>query len=218
MRPFTSTPTVADDSLASSDDPRHVVSLSAALREQAAHTWYRVQRCGEGTNRPNGPARYDSRQDEAGATVTTAAHARPAAGGQARVLGVVCAAIFLSALNGSIVNVVLPVIGQELVVEPAVLGWVVTAYSNMLFFLGGSLGETLTTAMLSARAAATDAINLLHDGAGVGFSDAFLLLMVPVILALALTAAVPGRVGREPLEATPAAASTAPVAEPGDSS
>ena len=32
-------------------------------------------------------------------------------------------------LNGSIVNVVLPVIGHELAVEPALLGWVVTAYS-----------------------------------------------------------------------------------------
>ena len=41
------------------------------------------------------------------------------AGSEARVLAVVCAAIFLSVLNGSIVNVALPVIGQDLAVEPA---------------------------------------------------------------------------------------------------
>lgn len=129
MRPFTSSPTVGDDSLAPDDEPRHAVSLSATLREQAAHTWYRVQRCWEGTNRPNAPARYDSGRDEAPTIVTAHAHTGSAASARARVLAVVCAAVFLSVLNGSIVNVVLPVIGQELVVEPALLGWVVTAYS-----------------------------------------------------------------------------------------
>ena len=80
--------------------------------------------------------------------------------------------------------------------------------ANMLFFLGGSLGATLTTATLSARATATDAFNLFHDGAGVGFSDAFLLLIVPVIVALALSRTVPGRMAREsrgPAQTTPTA-------------
>jgi MFS transporter, DHA2 family, metal-tetracycline-proton antiporter len=129
MRPFTSTPTVGDDPLASSDEPRHVVSPSAALREQAAHTWYRVQRCWAGTIRPSAATRYDSPGSALRTAMATENTTASPAGGQARVLAVVCAAIFLSVLNGSIVNVVLPVIGQELVVEPALLGWVVTAYS-----------------------------------------------------------------------------------------
>ena len=155
---------------------------------------------------------------------------------RARILAVVCAAVFLSVLNGSIVNVVLPAIGQDLAVEAALLGWVVTAYSlvyavavprlvpperlasgqsisNMLFFLGGSLGATVTTAMLSARAAAIDGFNPVHDGAGVGFSDAFLLLMLPVAVALVLSSAVPGRLAREPRGTTPASPPT-PIAEP----
>lgn len=65
--------------------------------------------------------------------------------------------------------------------------------NSMLFFLGGSLGATLMTAVLTVRADAADAINLLHSGAGVAFSDAFLLLMVPAMIGLALTGWVPGR-------------------------
>ena len=87
--------------------------------------------------------------------------------------------------------------------------------TNMLFFLGGSLGATLTTAILSARASATDAVNLMHDGAGVGFSDAFLLLTLPLILAFALSAAVPGRLPQETQASTPATPTAAPLAESG---
>jgi EmrB/QacA subfamily drug resistance transporter len=86
--------------------------------------------------------------------------------------------------------------------------------TNMLFFLGGSLGATLTTAILSARASATDAVNVVHDGAGVGFSDAFLLLMLPVLLALILSGAVPGRIAREPRGTPRASPAGATVAEP----
>ena len=77
--------------------------------------------------------------------------------------------------------------------------------ANMLFFLGGSLGATLTTAVLTLRTGADDAFNLAHDGAGVAYSDAFLLLMAPVLLALFLSSAVPGRIERE---AEPAAQPT----------
>ena len=53
----------------------------------------------------------------------------PSDGGGARpVLVVVCAAVFISVLNASIVNVVLPAIGEDLRVEPARLSWVITAY------------------------------------------------------------------------------------------
>ena len=63
----------------------------------------------------------------------------------------------------------------------------------MLFFLGGSLGATLTTAVLTIRADATSALNLLHTGPRVPFSDAFLLLMLPAAIGLTLTGGVPGR-------------------------
>lgn len=217
MRPFTSTPTVGDDPLASSDEPRHAVSLSSALREQAAHTWYRVQRCWEGTNRTNTPARYDSRRNEAGTIVTAAPDARFAF---SSLVGadrwVIATLLAMLGLGSTLVNTPMAAAVPRLIPpERLASGQSIT---NMLFFLGGSLGATLTTAMLSARAAATNGFNPVHDGAGVGFSDAFLLLMVPVILALALSAAVPGRVVRESRETALAAASTAPLAEPSASS
>ena len=65
--------------------------------------------------------------------------------------------------------------------------------NTMLFFLGGSFGTTLVTAVLALRREATDGLNPLHGGSvGVGFSDAFLLLTVPVLVGLALSATVPG--------------------------
>jgi DHA2 family metal-tetracycline-proton antiporter-like MFS transporter len=128
MRWLAIAPHTAVNPLASADGPRRQPFLPTALREIALRTWYRVRPCRDGTNLATVPARYDSR---GGAVLTTteADTTEPRPGGQARVLTVVCAAVFLSVLNGSIVNVVLPTIGQELVVEPALLGWVVTAYS-----------------------------------------------------------------------------------------
>ena len=61
----------------------------------------------------------------------------------------------------------------------------------MLFFLGGSFGTTMVTAVVAARGQASDALNPLHAGPGVAFSDAFLLLTIPLLVALALSAAVP---------------------------
>src|SRR3712207_1789855 len=49
--------------------------------------------------------------------------------GRIGILVVVCAAIFISVLNASIVNVVLPTIGADLSVDAALLGWVITSYS-----------------------------------------------------------------------------------------
>ena len=61
----------------------------------------------------------------------------------------------------------------------------------------------------------SDALNLVHTGDGVGFSDAFLLLLLPVVLALCLTSAVPGRIERESRPGgQPAPAAAARVAEP----
>jgi DHA2 family metal-tetracycline-proton antiporter-like MFS transporter len=64
--------------------------------------------------------------------------------------------------------------------------------NTMLFFLGGSFGTTLVTAVVAARGRAAESLNPLHAGPGVGFSDAFLLLAVPLLIGLALSAAVPG--------------------------
>ena len=104
----------------------------------------------------------------------------------------------LLGLGSTLVNTPLPASVPRLIPAERLASG--QSIANMLFFLGGSLGATLTTAILSARAAATDAVNLIHDGAGVGFSDAFLLLMLPVLLALALSWAVPGRIAREARE------------------
>jgi hypothetical protein len=81
----------------------------------------------------------------------------------------------------------------------------------------GSLGATLTTAVLSVRSGAVDAFNLAHGGDGVAFSDAFLFLMLPVALALVVSSAVPGRIESEQrtvVPPAPAAPSTARVPEP----
>jgi hypothetical protein len=48
------------------------------------------------------------------------------------------------------------------------------------------------TAVVAARGRAAESLNPLHAGPGVGFSDAFLLLAVPLLIGLALSAAVPG--------------------------
>ena len=60
----------------------------------------------------------------------------------------------------------------------------------MLLSLGGSLGTTLSTAVVAARGGALDALNPLHAGPGVPFSDGFLLLAVLPIAALAISAPV----------------------------
>lgn len=128
MRRLTITWHSAAHSVGSADGPPRRASAPVALREIALRIWYRVWHARESTNLAASPARYDS---SGGAALTTANAdtTESRAGGQARVLAVVCAAVFLSVLNGSIVNVVLPTIGQDLIVEPALLGWVVTAYS-----------------------------------------------------------------------------------------
>jgi hypothetical protein len=64
--------------------------------------------------------------------------------------------------------------------------------NTMLFFLGGSFGTTLVTAVVAARAEATVGLNPFHGTVGVGYSDAFLLLALPLLVALALSATIPG--------------------------
>ena len=128
----------------------------------------------------------------------------------------IAALLALLGLGSALVSTPLPAAVPRLIPpERLASGQSIT---NMLFFLGGSLGATVTTAMLSARATATDAFNLVHDGAGVGFSDAFLLLTLPVIVALGLSGAVPGRLARESEGPVQATRTAAPLAEPSASS
>ena len=64
--------------------------------------------------------------------------------------------------------------------------------NSMLFFLGGSFGTAMLMAVVTSRGGAGESLlNPLHSGAGAGFSDAFLLLTVPVIVAMTLSLALP---------------------------
>ena len=65
--------------------------------------------------------------------------------------------------------------------------------NSMLFFLGGSLGTAMLISVVTSRGGAGESLlNPLHSGAGSGFSDAFLLLGIPVILVMALSLSLPG--------------------------
>ena len=64
--------------------------------------------------------------------------------------------------------------------------------NSMLFFLGGSLGTAVLMAVVTSRGGDGESpLNPLHSGSGAGFSDAFLLLAIPVIVAMALSLALP---------------------------
>ena len=79
--------------------------------------------------------------------------------------------------------------------------------NSMLFFIGGGLGTAVVMAVATSRGGPGEsALNPLHSGAAAGFSDAFLLLAVPVAAAVALSLKLPGTVsqgaaeGAEPAE------------------
>ena len=68
--------------------------------------------------------------------------------------------------------------------------------NSMVFFLGGSLGTAVFMAIGASNfGGERESWNPLHSGTAAGFSDAFLLLAVPVVIALALSFALP-RVSR----------------------
>ena len=65
--------------------------------------------------------------------------------------------------------------------------------NSMLFFLRGSFGTAALMAVVASRAgAAASSLNPLHTGMAAGFSDGFLLLAMPVIVAMMLSTALPG--------------------------
>lgn len=118
---------------------------------------------------------------------------------------IVSGLLALLGLGSALVNTPLPASVSRIVSPERLASG--QSIASMLFFLGGGIGATFTTAVLSLRGNATDALNVVHAGAGVGFSDAFLLLMLPVLLALTLTSLVPGRA----LPASDAAPATTPL-------
>ena len=56
--------------------------------------------------------------------------------------------------------------------------------NEMVWISGTSVGTALFSAVAAARAGASGPINPLHAGPGIGYSDAFLVLSVPLILLL----------------------------------
>ena len=70
------------------------------------------------------------------------------------------------------------------------------AVNEMVWISGISVGTALFSAVATARADAPESLNLFHAGAGVGYSDAYLALTIPLILAL-LTAAKLRRAGKK---------------------
>jgi MFS transporter, DHA2 family, metal-tetracycline-proton antiporter len=58
---------------------------------------------------------------------------------------------------------------------------------HMTFFLGGAFGAAMITSVIDYRTTASNALNLLHDGGGVAFSDAFLVPLTICGIALVLS-------------------------------
>jgi hypothetical protein len=58
------------------------------------------------------------------------------------------------------------------------------ATNEMVWISGTSIGTALFSATTTARSDASESLNPVHVGAGAGYSDAFLLLTIPLLLAL----------------------------------
>ena len=70
--------------------------------------------------------------------------------------------------------------------------------NEMVWISGTSVGTALFSAVVASRAGASASLNPLHAGAGVGYSDAFLALAVPLLLLLLISATLRGT-GRKSL-------------------
>ncbi|MAG35158.1 MAG: hypothetical protein CL878_02770 [Dehalococcoidia bacterium] len=83
--------------------------------------------------------------------------------------------------------------------------------NSMAFFLGGGFGTAALMAVVTSRGqGGLSSVNPLHSGAGTAYSDAFLLLAVPVLVAMALSLALPGA-ARPAAEPRPVEVEPAPV-------
>jgi DHA2 family metal-tetracycline-proton antiporter-like MFS transporter len=63
--------------------------------------------------------------------------------------------------------------------------------NTMMFFIGGSFGATLFSSIVINTAPDADAINPFHEGSGAGFSNAFAVLAIPIVIGLGLSAVLP---------------------------
>lgn len=72
------------------------------------------------------------------------------------------------------------------------------AVNEMVWISGISVGTALFSAVATARANAPNPLNPLHAGAGVGYSDAYLVLAFPLILALLAAARLRGAGKKRP--------------------
>ncbi|MEA2000592.1 MAG: hypothetical protein U9N84_01695 [Actinomycetota bacterium] len=63
--------------------------------------------------------------------------------------------------------------------------------NTMMFFIGGSFGTALFTSIVINTAPGTDALNPFHVNPGAGFSNPFVVLVVPIAIGLALSAVLP---------------------------
>jgi MFS family permease len=79
----------------------------------------------------------------------------------------------------------------SLVVPPRVLNTAI-GLTEMSFYLGAGSGTALVTAVLAAREGTERAINPLHTGAAPAYSDAFLVAVLPLLVALAFALAFAG--------------------------
>lgn len=103
----------------------------------------------------------------------------------------ICLAVFFSVLNGTMVNVALPVIGRDLGVEEARLGWVVTGYLLVFgvcvpFF--GRLADKFGARRIFVLGLAVFALSSLL----IAVSSSYPMLMVARLAQAAGAAAVPG--------------------------
>ena len=90
-----------------------------------------------------------------------------------------------------LVNTPLPVAVIRIVRGPMLAS--ALSINSMLFFLGGGLGTAILMAVVTSRGGPGESsVNPLHSGAFAGFSDAFLLMAVPVLVAMALSVRLPG--------------------------
>jgi MFS transporter, DHA2 family, metal-tetracycline-proton antiporter len=86
-----------------------------------------------------------------------------------------------------------PMINSVSLIVPQARQAIGVAVFHMTFFLGGAFGATMITSVIDYRENAASALNVLHSGAGVEFSDAFLvpLTICGIALVLAMSLHVP---------------------------
>jgi MFS transporter, DHA2 family, metal-tetracycline-proton antiporter len=80
-----------------------------------------------------------------------------------------------------------PMINSVSLIVPRARTGLGVSIFHMTFFLGGAFGATMITSVIDYRTNSSNALNLLHTGDGVAFSDAFLVPMTICGIALVLS-------------------------------